>query len=563
MRVFRSVAAGFVLALAATVHAQSSYTWTDVTQANTIVSFPQVVRIAVHPHDARRLLATGIFGYLDERGALHSHTIAVSNDAGATWGPPASFPVPSFYSSERLYSHVGLPGVVFLSRTLSGSASGGPGGGVAFFRSDDFGLHWTPGYTARPGELGVSPIGSDPFDTSHLFATVRSAYVCIRIGCTTPVDMSIVESRDGGASWSAPLPGLPQVPYPWFDALYEHVEGPTPAAPRRMFFAKKDGVFVTQDGGHTWAPFNGGSAGALRWVRQDPRRDNVLYALQREPETSGRTKLLRSDDAGGTWRIIFNVENQFQVSDRGPMVTIDPVRSHEVWLTGLDVGVFRSSDAGETWQYMGFAAGRIWVGTENERLDGDSIVKDLAISASDPRVVYLIHDRRLYRGEPSARPELVVSEFQYEGDRYWLTSLDGEALSQDYRLEPGDVRRTGLRFGAWRADNAPVGALGSCRFWSGPGTGLRTRVLLLNDGECAALKRVPGWILEAENEFYTVAPIAGACPTGLIPVRRFNNAKYDLNHRWVTDPVVAAQMRARHWYDEGVRFCARPLGSNE
>ena len=39
--------------------------------------------------------------------------------------------------------------------------------------------------------------------------------------------------------------------------------------------------------------------------------------------------------------------------------------------------------------------------------------------------------------------------------------------------------------------------------------------------------------------------------------------KSSVNHRYVADLAVAQQMRPAGWYDEGVRFCARPLGSNE
>ena len=187
----------------------------------------------------------------------------------------------------------------------------------------------------------------------------------------------------------------------------------------------------------------------------------------------------------------------------------------------------------------------------------------MVVSPAEPGVVYLVWSSRLYRGVPSVAPDPVVVEFQYEGNRYWSTPLDGEAVSQDYRQQPGDVHRTGLRWGAWRSDDAPAGALGSCRFWPKPETGLRTRVLVQQGFECEAIKSSGAWILEAENEFHTLPPISGSCPAGSIAVRRFNNLRADLNHRWASDEAVAADMRARGWYDEGVRFCARPLGQNE
>jgi hypothetical protein len=187
----------------------------------------------------------------------------------------------------------------------------------------------------------------------------------------------------------------------------------------------------------------------------------------------------------------------------------------------------------------------------------------VVVSPAEPGVVYLVWFNRLYRGVPSAAPDPVVVEFEYEGNRYWSTSLDGEAVSQGYRVEPGHVSRTGLKWGAWRSADAPAGALGSCRFWSKPESGLRTRVLVLQGFECEALKRNSGWILEGENEFFAMPPVGNGCAVGLVPVRRFHNLKADVNHRWVADPAAAGDMRARGWYDEGVRFCARPLGSNE
>lgn len=549
-------AATLIAAASMVAQAQASYTWTDITPQ---APFPRVYQVAVHPHEAGRLVVTGAFGPYEQGRA--AATSMVSYDAGATWWPSTSRPNTSSYG--RLYPHIGRPDVVFLSMAFGNSRFGRTSGEVSFLRSDDFGLTWTPGYATRTGpEQSVSPFASDPFDPSHLFGSLRGFGTCTLLGCTTPGDTTVVESRDGGVSWSASLAGLPQ---PYVYAFYHGVaDPPTPAAPLRMFFATSDAVFVSHSGGATWARFDAGAAGPLGWVRQDPRRPNVLYALQREPTpSSGRTKLLRSDDGGATWHAIFNVENQYPWYDKVPMVTVNPVRSREVWLTGLEAGVFHSTDAGETWKHMGFAAGVIRWGTSNEGVDVDGIVDGITVSASDPRVVYLVQRGHLYRGAPVARPDPIVVEFQYEGNRYWSTSLDGEALSQDYRMEPGNFRRTGLRFGAWRADDAPAGALGSCRFWPQPQSGLRTRVLTLQGFECDGLKNDANWILEAENEFFAMPPSDGDCDGGLVPVRRFSNLQADLNFRWVADVGIAAEMRARGWYDEGVRMCARPLGSNE
>jgi hypothetical protein len=66
-----------------------------------------------------------------------------------------------------------------------------------------------------------------------------------------------------------------------------------------------------------------------------------------------------------------------------------------------------------------------------------------------------------------------------------------------------------------------------------------------------------------------IYPVFGASrsvdegPAGTVAVRRYLNLLPDFNHRWVADASLIPDMRARGWADEGVRFCARPLGSNE
>jgi hypothetical protein len=291
-------------------------------------------------------------------------------------------------------------------------------------------------------------------------------------------------------------------------------------------------------------------------------RANVLFGHLQYIDNSDASRALnqnvtlRSEDAGATWREVFRSSTV-----AGPVI-VDPLHSRTLWfawpeyVNGSGFLLYRSDDAGNSWQTIPYPDSdfAVWVSFNPQ---------GLFPSSSEPGIVYVINSGRLYRGVPSRVPDPVVVEYQYEGDRYWATSLDGEAVSQDYRQQPGDVKRTGMRWGAWRADDAPAGALGSCRFWPKPQTGLRTRVLVLQGFECDILKRDAGWILEGENEFYAVAPTGNACPGNLIAVHRLHNLKPDLNHRWAADGAVVAEMKARGWFDEGVRFCARPLGSNE
>ena len=181
-------------------------------------------------------------------------------------------------------------------------------------------------------------------------------------------------------------------------------------------------------------------------------------------------------------------------------------------------------------------------------------------SPSDFPQAYLVMDSRLLRQGDLLRPSLAV-EYRY-GDRYWMSADRGETASQDYRAN--EALRTGQRFGLWGPLERPAGAVPVCRFQGDRGHGQTSRFLALAGFECDIVKGIAQFVLEGEGEYFAVPPSeTGACPSGLVPVRRFNNLHANVNHRYVTDPTVAEQMRAAGWYDEGVRMCARPLAPEE
>jgi len=540
-------------AIAANAAAASTYSWTDITPKD-----ESVVNLVVHPIDGKRLLAV-----TDYRG------LRSSRDGGLTWTATTTPGSPN--DIYRVFAHPGQQGVVFLQHEgyLYTPALGDTISYAGLtFRSDDFGDTWTGLQQPTPAQGTISPFASDPLDVNHIYATRRAPRTFARMfgGMTTGSDFTVVDSHDGGRTWSEPPPTLPAyggIPI----GAYDNPAGPTPAAPRRLFFTTQPSLAVTQtyvstDSGATWNQFSYAPPGA-KWIQQDPKDADVLYALRQHDSSAD---FMRSDSNGLSWSTIFtaNQSGESFFSDFGPMTTIDPVDSRKIWLTGLADGVFHSDDGGRTWTADGFAADTYtlpWI--VGPIADDSTRARAAVVDAADPGVVFILRAGRLFRGVPSSRPNPAIVEFHYEEDRYWSAVSAGEALSQDYRQEPGHVWRTGLRWGAWRADDAPAGAVGSCRFWPQPSIG-RSRVIVQQGADCDALKRDPGWILEAENEFFTMRPVNDACPANTVPVRRFLNLQPDFNHRWVADPSLFDQMRiTRGWYDEGVRFCARPLGPNE
>jgi photosystem II stability/assembly factor-like uncharacterized protein len=561
-----------LLAFASQGAAAQTHTVTQVTPD--LSSFTHVSAVVVHPLDAQRLLAGFSAPQWNGPGALRA-----SNDGGRTWNAPVGVPS-DLRSVERMHAHAGRPGVVFIKE---GSGKVDQGG---FFphtsiwtgrtlRSDDFGLTWAVVYTPSSTEFSIAPFGSDPLDVNRILGTRRTGFDC-GLNCFYPSlggDVTVVESLDGGRTWATGR-GLPARGNPGLRPMNGTAGAPTPLPPGRMYFSNGESVFMSRDAGHTWGPVDVRWPGRLLWMRQDPRRLPVLYALAEiaGEAMGGPARLYRSEDDGATWNLMLEFAKSFTDTAAAvvPTLTIDPVHTNSLWLTGVEGGLLHSADSGNNWSVVGSFTSSATVAPqfdENRNLHVNplerGLVTGVVLNSSEPGVAYVLWRDNLFRLESTAKPDPIIVEFQYEGDRYWLTSLDGEALSQDYRVNPLGILRTGQRFGVWRADNAPAGALGSCRFWPKPETGLRTRVLMLRDGECEILRRDPGWILEAENEFFAMPSSDGDCQGGLVPVRRFNNLEADANRRWVVDAAVADEMSALGWYDEGVRMCARPLGSNE
>jgi hypothetical protein len=392
--------------------------------------------------------------------------------------------------------------------------------------------------------------GADPLNPARIFG----------LGSTPDRSTALVQSLDRGNSWTTLF--APGTAY--------SAQTPTRVKPAQMFVSAytyatfSQTTYVSGDSGATWAPFTSTAPGMFRWLRQDTHRSNVIFGLRGPPTTyTPPYDVLRSDDGGLTWRVLLTFTRP---NELGPELSIDPFRVDDLWLWNAIEGVLHSEDGGAHWEAAGGVSGFFSPDFSQNTIGQHFIDYGFArviLNPADSDVTYVIWKGKLYRGDRAARRDPVLVEFNYEDDRYWVSATQGEAVFQDSRMEPGHARRTGLRFGAWRADDAPAGALGSCRFWPKPETGLRTRVLVLQGPECEFLRANPGWILEAENEFYAVAPVNDVCPPGLAAVHRLPNMRPDLNFRWASDAAVISQMVARGWVDEGPKFCGRPLGSDE
>ena len=130
-----------------------------------------------------------------------------------------------------------------------------------------------------------------------------------------------------------------------------------PADPSTLFIgAALGGVWKSTDAGATWTPLTDDQPSlAMGWVAVDPTDSNIVYAGTGEQDNSGDSYygagVLRSMDGGATWDSLG--EEAFVRPNGGSAkisrVVIDP-NSPEVVYVASNLGLYKSSDRGETWE---------------------------------------------------------------------------------------------------------------------------------------------------------------------------------------------------------------------
>lgn len=143
------------------------------------------------------------------------------------------------------------------------------------------------------------------------------------------------------------------------------------------------GVFKTIDGGMTWLPvtdkYFGGSIG---WIDISSSNPDIVYVGTGEYPIRGNVSLgdgvFKSTDAGNTWKAV-GLGDSHQIS-RVRVHPIDPNTVYvaalgHVWGPNRERGIFRTTDGGATWRNILF------------RNDSTG-ASELALDPSNPRVMY-------------------------------------------------------------------------------------------------------------------------------------------------------------------------------
>ncbi len=201
----------------------------------------------------------------------------------------------------------------------------------------------------------------------------------------------------------------------------------------------RGGVWKTIDGGLSWNPiFDGQNALAIGDIELDPQNPNIVYVGTGDPNISGYPfvgdGLWKSTDAGTTWKYL-GLENQRIISK----IIIHPTNPNILYVGTMGLpftrnnerGLYKSSNGGQTWEQVLFVSNA-------------SGVIDLQMSGSDPNTLYASVWDRIRNNQES----FVTGN----NARIWKTTNGGNSWT---KLEGGLPQNRKSRIGLSISANDP------------------------------------------------------------------------------------------------------------
>ncbi len=234
----------------------------------------------------------------------------------------------------------------------------------------------------------------------------------------------VFRTTDGGASWEKVLfidhnTGAIQVefdfqnPHVLYADMWEHREGPWENA---RFSGKNSGLYKSVDGGDTWQQLTDGLPDASDGLGRigvgiSPSNPNRLYATVDAPVNGG---IYRSDDAGQSWQLI---HTDYRLWGRGgdfAEIRVHP-ENEDIVFVG-NIASYRSDDGGATWMSIKGAPGgddyhRIWINPEQP---------DIMLFATDQGATITVNGGKTWSSwynQPTAQLYHVTADNQFP---YWV-----------------------------------------------------------------------------------------------------------------------------------------------
>jgi photosystem II stability/assembly factor-like uncharacterized protein len=303
-----------------------------------------------------------------------------STDGGTTWSP-AGLP------GETIYPLIADPGSGAIYATTRRRA---------VFRTTDGGDSWQ----TAPANLAYGQIVSDPTDPAtiyaaggdgvvksvdhgHTWAAADKGIVSTMISTLAIVPGStptlyagtgsrVFKSTDRGLTWRTETAGL--------DGDYLSTLAVDPQHPRTIFAGMRGGLFESANAGVSWSRVRTGFPDeVVPALAIDPQHPNTVYVSACRGGCGGPGSLLKTVDGGATWRQLTTIPGPVQ------SLAIDPRAGSTVFAGTPRGGIFRSTDAGSSWQRVAIAHG---VPAATSHLGFPFAVVAIAVNPLDPNTIY-------------------------------------------------------------------------------------------------------------------------------------------------------------------------------
>jgi hypothetical protein len=284
-------------------------------------------------------------------------SVASSDDLGASWREPdqapLAFPADTGAALDRVWQFApgpaGEPDLVYAGTQPS-----------ALFRSLDGGRtyemvrslwdhphreHWGAGF----GGQAIHTVLPHPHDGAQMVVAMSTG--------------GVYRTSDGGASWAPGNTGIraryvPD-PFPEYGQCVHKVARDS-AAPDRLYAQVHHGVYRSDDGGSGWRSIADGLPSDFGFAMvAHPHRSGVIYSFpltadaQRFP-IDNRCRVYRSSDAGETWQALSAglPEAPFYASVLRDAMAVDDCETAGVYFGTRTGEVFASRDEGESWSQV-------------------------------------------------------------------------------------------------------------------------------------------------------------------------------------------------------------------
>jgi hypothetical protein len=290
-------------------------------------------------------------------GVESSHfgpSVAVSDDLGASWqepdAAPLAFPADAGAAVERVWQIAPAgpaePGVVYAGTQPS-----------ALFRSADGGRSYElvrslwdhphrPRWAAGFGGQAIHTILPDPREPGRVLVAMSTG--------------GVYRTADGGATWAPANSGIKAyfLPDPWPEfGQCVHKVARDAADPDRLYAQNHHGVYRSTDGGDSWQSIAGTLPADFGFpIVAHPARAGMIWTFplisdgERHP-VDLRCRVFRSADAGETWQ---PQEHGLPTEPFYPVVLRDAMTTDDADPAGVYFGtrsgeVYATRDEGETW----------------------------------------------------------------------------------------------------------------------------------------------------------------------------------------------------------------------